>query len=283
MKRFIATLITLMLLAPFASAEYEYTQDFDILSLNSRENNLIIEHEGGTLLLHYMGSCDLEGADQVTIAIRGTLNSNGDRLVDENHDTCYIDQAVEINGLLILDQVFANRTALVTDEKGNGYDIEYDARCLSMPRYWRDEIYLYKVGFNIATADIIYLPNNQGSCTLSYVKKRYSAPAVEGEKEEEEIKEESVIITTEPTGINLTETEETFESFLFNWNMVDNYQRQTIILEGDGERLFIAYNWRRSYMRILKRDNRGGKDLKLIVKQYDIYGQMYKDEISFSF
>jgi len=91
------------------------------------------------------------------------------------------------------------------------------------------------------------------------------------------------IDTSEPIEINLTQTEETSSSFLFEWDRIDSYQRQTVIFEVDGDREFVYYNWYKSYMRILKKDSREGEDLTLIVRQYDIYGQMYEDEINFEF
>ncbi|MBU1935408.1 fibronectin type III domain-containing protein [Patescibacteria group bacterium] len=87
----------------------------------------------------------------------------------------------------------------------------------------------------------------------------------------------------EPTEINLTKTEETSSSFLFDWDKVDSYQRQTVIFEVNGEREFIYYNWYKNYMRVLKKDSRQGEDLTLIIRQYDIYGQMHEDEIEFEF
>jgi len=81
----------------------------------------------------------------------------------------------------------------------------------------------------------------------------------------------------------IVQIQETSLSFLFKWDKLPLHKRETIVLEADMEREFAFVNWNKNYIRILKKDTRKGKDLKLIVKQYNSRGQMFKDEFEFSF
>ena len=83
--------------------------------------------------------------------------------------------------------------------------------------------------------------------------------------------------------VNLRKTHESSKSFLFRWAKITSYQRQVVILEVDGEKKFISYNWPRNHIRILKKSNRRGKNLKLIIKEYNIKGSLFKDEFEFEF
>ncbi len=175
MKKIISIIIAILILAPSALATYETTQTVDIISLNTSTKNMVIDYQGKNLLLHYKGKCDgMKEGGQVKINVSGELNSNGDVIFIDNYYQCAIDQAEEVNGKLTLNQVFYSNSAIATDENGKQYDISYDARCLSIARYWENQVYLYKAGSNIAVADKIFLPANEGYCSITYIKERYN-------------------------------------------------------------------------------------------------------------
>ncbi|MBU0727497.1 fibronectin type III domain-containing protein [Patescibacteria group bacterium] len=85
------------------------------------------------------------------------------------------------------------------------------------------------------------------------------------------------------TDVNLRITSESAYSFLIEWDKIDSYDRQTILFEVDGERDFVYYDWWKDYMRINKKDSRKGKKLKLIVKEYNIKGSLFEEEIEFDY
>ncbi|MBN2087889.1 fibronectin type III domain-containing protein [Candidatus Peregrinibacteria bacterium] len=88
----------------------------------------------------------------------------------------------------------------------------------------------------------------------------------------------------ERVSVRIFQLQDTGRSYLFRWNKIPLFNRQSIILEADrGERLFAYTEWGKDYVRILKNAERKGKKLKLIVKQYDTYGQMFTDEYDFDF
>jgi len=385
MKRFIATIIGLALFIPYTSAYYEYTKRVTILSLDIWTNNLTIEHEGKTMLLHYTGSCDdMEEGGQVIINVRSMLDGYSDYLVLSSYRKCAIDQVQQINGTMTVTDVMSDYMSLLTDKNGNQYEVQYNANCMHIARYWRKEVYFYQSGSSPSVGDKIHLPANEGSCSLLYVKKRL--PLVETEKPEGDIKRPTMVseVTATPgngsvwlnwraasddagvdhyiisyfpysiktenytvdqmpnkitTGSNATsykvtgltnediyffyviavdtsgnvssdwspevsatprssisqltttartrlfiyKTQETSLSYLFRWNEIPSYSRQTVILEVDGERDFTSTSWDQFYIRILKKADRKGKPLKLIVRQFDIHGGMFENEYDFQF
>jgi hypothetical protein len=386
MKKLIATIIGLALIIPHTFAYYEYTQRFTILELNKTTKNLIIDNEGINMLLHYTGKCDeMEEGKQILINIRSSLNSNGDTLIASDIHRCPIDQAEEVNGELTLEQVFSDYSGLVSDENGDIYHIQYDARCTSMPRYWRQKVYLYQFGA-LSQGDTIYLPRNEGSCSLLYVKKQSSSTS-ETQKPEGDVTKPSMVseatatpgngsvylnwrsasdnvaidhyiisyslysintkerdfndmpnkivttgsmtsyeikglengeiyffyvaavdtsgnissswspvasakpsssiarldTNTTRTRLFIYKTQETTLSYLFRWNRIPSFDRQTVILEVDGERDFVSTDWVQDYIRILKKADRKGKPLMLLIRQFDIKGNMFEKEYEFSF
>jgi hypothetical protein len=386
MKKIIPTIIGLALIIPSVFAYYEYTKIFTILELNQTTKNLIVENEGKNMLLHFTGRCDeMQEGGRITISIQSELNSNGDVLVASSDHRCPVDEAEEVNGELIFSQVFSDYSGIVTDDMGNEYQVQYDARCTSMPSYWKQKIYLYKAGSALAVGDKIYLPKNEGSCSLLYIKKQL--PTAETEKPEGDVTRPSMVssvtatpengsvslnwraasdnvgvdhyvISYSPYALNTQEysfndmpnkimtsssatsykvtgltnedlyffyivavdasgnvsstwspqasatpkssispaviktdlvrifiykTQETLSSFLFRWNRIPSFVRQSVILEADGVRDFSSTDWAQNYIRILKKDSRKDKPLKLIVRQYDIHEQMFEKEYEFSF
>jgi len=90
-------------------------------------------------------------------------------------------------------------------------------------------------------------------------------------------------ISLKPIPIRIFEPQETDRSFLFRWNNIPGSSTYTVILEVDGERKYINTNWNQNYIRILKKLERKGKDLKLIVRTLNTRGQRLEDTIEFSF
>jgi hypothetical protein len=385
MKKFIAIIIGLALFIPYTSAYYEYTQRVTVLSFDAWTNNFTIEHEGKTMLLHYTGSCDdMEEGDQVIISVRSVLDGYSDNLVLSSYRRCAIDQAQEINSTMTVTKIFSNYMSLLTDKDGNEYEIQYNANCMSIPRYWHSEVYFYQSGSTPSVGDKIHLPADEGSCSVLYVKKRL--PLVEVEQPEGDIKRPTMVseVTATPgngvvwlswrsasdddgvdhyiisyfpyslrtdtytvdqmpnkivtennattykitgltnediyffyviavdtngnissdwspevnatpksaimqttstvrTRLHLYKTQETYLSYLFRWNRIPAFSRQTVILEVDGERDFVFTDWSKDYIRILKKDSRKGRSLNLAVRQYDTYGGMFEDEYEFGF
>jgi len=385
MKKLIISLVIVALLSPYANASYGYTKRVTILSLNKTTKNLTIEHENKLWLIHYTGKCDeLTEGGEVILSITSTLNSNGDLLKVSNYRTCPIDQAQVITGKLNIDYVYAAETnAIITDESGDKYWMYVDARCTTLPRYWKSYVYTFQGGPKIAKGDYIYLPRNEGKCSITYLDEYAESTSVE--KPEGDVQSPTMVsevtavpedgavrlnwkpasdnvaidyyiisyspyhINTEnfevnsmPNRIKTTETsyevtgltnkrnyyfyvlavdtsgnqssdwspeetampqssittytppvahedltiskvQETTSSFLFQWNRLPSVIRQTVILETDGKRQFVSTEWIGDSIRIDKRTDRKGKDMKLIVRQYDIHGQMFEDTIEFKF
>jgi hypothetical protein len=87
-----------------------------------------------------------------------------------------------------------------------------------------------------------------------------------------------------PATLKVAKTQETRRSFLFRWNPIPGAGTHTVILEVDGERTYINSHWTRSYVRISKKAERKGKDLKLIVRTLSADGRLqHEDSVSFSF
>lgn len=83
--------------------------------------------------------------------------------------------------------------------------------------------------------------------------------------------------------LNLELAHESRRSFLFTWDPPSDTQRQTVILEVDGAREIVRHNYPSKRFRVLKRSQRAGKRLKLIVQAFDIVSLRLKDEIEFEF
>ncbi len=81
----------------------------------------------------------------------------------------------------------------------------------------------------------------------------------------------------------IRQSQETDYSFLFRWNEIPGAEHYTVVLTVDGRRDFVSSNWQKDYIRILKKEERKGKNLKLLVRGYNSYGQRIEDEIRFSF
>ncbi|MBN2096817.1 fibronectin type III domain-containing protein [Candidatus Peregrinibacteria bacterium] len=124
-------------------------------------------------LLHLQTGCgELTDGQNVSVSIRGALNSNGDVLkVDATHQ-CAIDQAETYTQKYYVKFVFTGNTeAWVIDESGEEYFMEYLPFCQAMPRYLKDHIYILQGTSGLAKGDKIYLPNKDGQCSVDYVRR----------------------------------------------------------------------------------------------------------------
>ncbi len=165
----------------------------------SRRSVTIFHPETGEpYLLHLESGCgELTEGQNVSVSIRGSLNSNGDILkVDATHQ-CAIDQTERYTQKYYVKFVFSGNTeAWVIDESGEEYFMGYLPFCQAMPRYSEDRIYILQGSSSgLAKGDKIYLPNKDGQCSVGYVRR---PPYFESREEEpdEETGEDIKIPTT---------------------------------------------------------------------------------------
>lgn len=89
--------------------------------------------------------------------------------------------------------------------------------------------------------------------------------------------------TSVPVKLLIYKTQETDKHILFKWNRIPSFVRQTVSLDVNRVRDFSVTNWSRDYIHIYKTDDKKGKSLKLTVRQFDIYDQMFSREFNFLF
>lgn len=82
--------------------------------------------------------------------------------------------------------------------------------------------------------------------------------------------------------LRLFEAQETEDSFLFRWTNLSGC-RFSVSLEVDGERVLAESEWFRPYIRVLKKPERKGKEMKLIVRSLNSLGISQKASTTFSF
>ncbi len=378
--------VALTLFAGIAGAAYETTQQVTIQILRKDTRNLVVQWEGSKKLLHYEGKCDeMQEGKTVSLAIRGDLNGNDDYLKINTYRSCKIDQVEEITGKLTVDYVYnGNANAFVTDEKGNQFEVQYDSRCQSMPRSFKDYIYVRQYGPLLQKNDELILSRMEGKCSVDYVWQRKKAdvsqPKPTGDvippgmvndvkavpkkgaayvywkKGTDNVKVDyywvsfspyhidpkdykaaempnltkatgtsatisglrnektyyfyvlavdtsgntssswSAEATAMPRGsISSTPTSATIEklglhlvresdaSFLFKWNAIGGTLRTNVLLEVNGKREAVYYDYLKNLILIAKKESYSGKALKLIVRSYDIHGQMKEESVNFQF
>lgn len=152
-------------------ADFMYRIQIDEV-INRR--NIIITHPetDEKYLLHLESGCgELEDGQNVSLSIRGRLNSNYDIIKIDAMHRCNIDFAEKFTQKLFLDLVLHGNEAYVTDESGQKYFITYTDFCRSMPRYWKDYIYVFQTRPALAKGAKIFLPNKDGQCSIDYVRK----------------------------------------------------------------------------------------------------------------
>ena len=174
MKRILLLIIGLIIAMPSASAAYQTTEKVTIKKLDFKTKNVVIQRRNSDQLwlLHFTGRCDeMREGKKVTLSIQGELNSNNDKIKINAYRQCDIDQAEKINAMFTVNYVYnANTNALLEDEDGNEYEIQYDWRCRSITRSFKDTIYAYLFSQKIAVGDLIYLPRNEGQCPINYIR-----------------------------------------------------------------------------------------------------------------
>lgn len=89
-------------------------------------------------------------------------------------------------------------------------------------------------------------------------------------------------ISLENTELRLFQAQETPYSFLFRWTNLPGY-KFSVVLEVDGERVYTNSNWQQSYIRILKKPERKGKELELMVRGLNYRGIVQKATAQFGF
>ncbi|MBU0706390.1 fibronectin type III domain-containing protein [Patescibacteria group bacterium] len=82
--------------------------------------------------------------------------------------------------------------------------------------------------------------------------------------------------------LRLFRVQETADSFLFRWtNLSDS--KYSVILEVNDERVFISNDWKQTYFRVLKKPERKGEKLELIVRSLNYRGFSQEATSTFSF
>jgi hypothetical protein len=89
-------------------------------------------------------------------------------------------------------------------------------------------------------------------------------------------------ISLENSELRLFKAQETPYSYLFRWSNIPA-TKYSVVLEADNERVFISNDWRQTYIRILKKPERKGKKLELIVRSTNYRGINQKAIATFGF
>lgn len=174
MKRYLFLLFTCLLLFLQIQSAHASDKSYRIYVegvINRR--NILIEHpETKEKYLIYLGSgCGtMEKGQTVDIVVRGSLNSNLDRLKADSIHSCAIEFAEPYNETLFVEYVFnGNTTARVRDESGAEYFMNYGEFCRSIPRYMNTLVYVLKGDDKLSKGDRLYLPNMDGQCSVDTV------------------------------------------------------------------------------------------------------------------
>ncbi len=78
-------------------------------------------------------------------------------------------------------------------------------------------------------------------------------------------------------------TGETPLFFQLHWNRLRTAVRHTVLLEVDGKREMILYNYSKNTLSVAKHESRRGKKMRLIVRGYDLKGLVEEDTAEFQF
>ncbi len=88
--------------------------------------------------------------------------------------------------------------------------------------------------------------------------------------------------SVENSELKLVMGQETPTSYLFRWTNIPG-SKYSVVLEVDNDKVFISNHWKQTYIRILKKPERKGKDLELIVRSLSIKGIVQKAVARFGF
>jgi len=91
-----------------------------------------------------------------------------------------------------------------------------------------------------------------------------------------------VQMTLENSELRLFKAQETPYSYLFRWNNIPG-TKYSVVLEVDNERVFSSNSWPQTYIRILKKPERKGKEIELMIKSLNYRGVSQKATAKFSF
>lgn len=147
--------------------------------VNSR--NIAITHpetEEKFLLQIGSGCRDLRDNQSIKLTLNGTLNGAGDDIVQlSSIHRCNILKADTYTHRLYLNYTFRSNTiARVIDNQEREFNIFYPGQCSAIRRYRKEHIYLTQGSDKVSTGDQLILPDNEGRCSLSFVREIGESP-----------------------------------------------------------------------------------------------------------
>ena len=170
----ISFLIGLTTILTMQTAHADFSEKIQIDEVNSRKSVVITHPYTYETYLLYLGSgCDdLEEGQEVTLVVKGNLNSNGDSIKVDFLHKCDIQQAEIFTQKLYVKYVLnGNTRAWVVEESGKEHFMYYSDNCRAMPGYWKDHIYaLQGSSSELRKGDKIFLPNDAGQCWITYLQ-----------------------------------------------------------------------------------------------------------------
>lgn len=171
MKKIILSLVFFILTSSSAYAAYETTERMEILSIDSVNQNLVVQRKNDTRqwLLHYKGKCgdDLAVGESPVVVVQNDLDSKNDYIKIDSSTRCEIDQAEVITGMINVEQAYkGNTSAIIQTENGDRYYITYGSACNGLRNF--KTVYTEQAGQSFNEGDNIYLPDNLGQCYVFY-------------------------------------------------------------------------------------------------------------------
>lgn len=168
----VASVLTLMLPA---LAEGAYERAFQIRTKNvlNFKNHFELHHQGENYMIHHERGCGDIGEDQpLTMILRDELDGINDRLFKEQGKECKISQAEKYNKKLYLaGRSLSTNKAEFRDENGELFRLFYPTSCENIRDLGTDPLYVFQYGFELGGGDRVFLPGNEGRCTLNHVQR----------------------------------------------------------------------------------------------------------------
>ncbi len=173
-KKTILSILAFSLFFP-ALAEGAYERAFQIEATNVLDfrNHFEMSYQGDNYIIHHESGCgNIEEGQKLTLILRDELDGINDRLYKERGKECKISQAEKYNKKLFLDgRSLSKNKAEVRDEDGRALRIFYPEACDGVRNLDEDPLYVFQYGFELNGGDRIFLPGNEGRCTLNHVQK----------------------------------------------------------------------------------------------------------------